>query len=438
MRRSELERLRAALDEDAPAPRPGFAASVLAARPEPRRRSWEWAMGVTAIALVFAMVGGLVYFGRLKAQHDTNSGPQTKVAVSNANFKCTLPLVVDGTPTFISFPDGKVTTANTTVHGYDPYSRMLAPLTFDHQAGRWLFQTLPVRPGDGARREPIAVSPDGRSYAYLADALRPAGATAEIVDVHVRELASNRDNIVYTGLGLDPDPFINVAGILAWTGAGIYVGTIAQEGANPDLYLIDPDANAAPRRLGPNPPISPYRASPNAQRSLQSAYFTRINGDYAWGYGIDWMTTKNPDGSIEPGSLYIKARFILRMDLRNGIVDTWYTDPAGRYATIADFDSRGHPLLLLDGLSLLKDRNQVEQISTPSILNDGFVSDAHGVWMGGAGVLWLYTPSGNTIRVAVLPSGFFPTPPPPQKLIDLGIPDPTSYPNIVQPAGACR
>jgi hypothetical protein len=377
---------------------------------------------------MIAIVGGLLYMGWLSAHNETNSGPQTKVATSNVNFKCTLPLVVDGTPAFLSFPDGKLTIAKTTEQYHD--------LMFVYQAGRWLPKTLSIRPADAGyanTRAAIAISPDGRSYAYLV-----ADSNSGLADVHVREMASDRDRIVYTGLGFDIefDPF--TVGIIGWSRSGILVTTIAELGANPDIYLIDPDANAAPRRLGPNPAIPPYRASPNAQRSLLNANFTRINGDYAWGSGVDWATKQKPDGSIEPGSLYIKAWFILRMDLRNGIVDTWYSDPAGRYATIADFDSRGFPLLLLDGLSLLKDRNQVEQISTPSILNDGFVSDAHGVWMGGAGVLWLYTPSGNTIRVAVLPKGFFPTPPIPQKLADQGLTDPTSYPHVLQPAGPCR
>jgi hypothetical protein len=358
---------------------------------------------------------------------------KTKVAVSNANFKCTLPLVVDGTPAFLSFPDGTLTIAATTEHG---------DLTFVYQARRWLPKSLPVGPGEGAPQASIAISPDGRSYAYVVDSPQ-AGARVELADVHVRELATGRDRIVYRGLGRDSDPLGGSGGIIGWSSTGIYVTKITEIGANPDVYLVDPNSKASPRRVGPNPPIPPYRYSPAAQQTSTSANFTMVNGGYAWGYANDWETIPY---SAQTGGVRGHIDRILRMDLRSGLVETWFSDPAANYVSVVGFDSPGHPFLyysLRDNpgsyqLFLLTDLNQVVEISAPSVSSGGIFGDAHGVWMGGAGALWLYAPDGQRLLVTTFPKGFFATPPPPQKLIDLGIPDPTSYPNRVQPAGPCR
>jgi len=310
------------------------------------------------------------------------------------------PLVADGTPAVLSLPDGKVTIAKTTEHGRD--------LRFDYPAGRWLPGYMEVWPGDSSRggmTAPIAISPDGQSYAYLAG--KEKKGLVDLLDVHVRELASGRDRIVYAGLGHDQD--LGGAGsLLGWSTSGIYVTTVADMGANPDVYLIDPSSRTSPRRVGPNPPIPPYRFSPQAPYSVTTANFTSINGGYAWGPGSDWHP------SDQTQSRYHSR--VLRMDLQTGAVETWYD---GQQMEIVGFDSEGHPVLRLigqvGGLLVLTGRNQT--FSMPARANGAVFSDSHGMWLGDLGTLWLFTPGGQLLQIAILPKGFFPIPPVPSNAI---------------------
>jgi hypothetical protein len=367
-------------------------------------------MGAAAIMLVFAIVAGLVYLVRLNAGHMAGApGPQTTVAVSNVNFRCTLPLVVDGTPALLSFPDGKLTIAGTTQPRGD--------LSFDYHSGRW----LPVTPR--------AISPDGRFYAYLVNAHPEQQGVDFFSDVHVREVATGRDRVVFRNLG--SLAMGEGGGLVGWSESGIYVSTLSAIVANPDLYLIDPSSSAPARRVGPNPPIPPPGGA-----FLPNADFTWINGGYAWGPGSYWHP------SDQTQSRYHTR--VLRMDLRTGAVETWYD--GGQPMQIVGFDSEGHLVLRLigavGGLLVLTGRNQT--ISMPARANGAFFSDSHGMWIGDGGVLWLYTADGQLLQVATLPKGFFPIPPVPSNAIQKGATSswiaewPSRFPQAVAPAGPCH
>jgi len=140
----------------------------------------------------------------------------------------------------------------------------------------------------------------------------------------------------------------------------------------------------------------------------------------------------SPDKPPAPGAFGPDR--ILRMDLRDGSVSTWYTAPGTEFVSVMGLDAQGRPILSLyqptfktapasgaDGppaprMLLLTGINQTAEITSG---NPDFHpasqpwADSHGIWFGSWNSLWLYTQKDGLRQVATIPAGLFPTPTPP-------------------------
>ena len=381
-----------------------------------RRGRWDWLPGAVAALLAVGVVAGLVY-NHLGMR--TKSGQKVgSAAVSGVDFSCRLPVVAGSSGAFISFPDGAVTIDHDIA--LNPYKGGYG-YTYDAQVRRW----VPV-PGS-------AVSPDGHSYAYLA---QTSGVPGEMTSMtlHTHEIVSGKDRVLWESAGSPMGP-----SLLTWLPGGIYFSAVflpagsAEGPAYPALYVADPYHPSAPRRVGPNP--APQLPGPGQPDYSGPDIFMYVGSDAAWATG-NRMPTQAPSPNQPPPPGSFGPDRILRMDLRSGSVSTWYTVSGTDLVTLMGLDDEGRPILSLfpskpsigsgspantfelppARLLLLIGPNRVVQLASGNTdFHPGSLplSDSHGIWFGSWDSVWLYTASGGFRQVATIPAGLFPSPSPP-------------------------
>lgn len=215
--------------------------------------------------------------------------------------------------------------------------------------------------------------------------------------------------------------------------------------------------------VGPNPPPQP--PTPGQPYPSSPDVFGLVGGGAAWATGYRApKQAPSPNNPPSPGASGPDR--VLRMDLRDGSVSTWYKVSEPDLISLVGLDGQGRPILgfvQLDRkaepqpgvyvppvarLVLLTGPNQTLEISAG---NPDFhfgsmpLADSHGIWFGSWNSVWLYTVTGGLRQVANIPAGLFPSPSPPPGLPPKGgVPysPPPGVPSYMQgtlmtPAGPC-
>lgn len=409
------------------------------------RRVWRWLAGTIAVVVTLAILGGLVY-QRLSAR-PINNQPIGSASVSGVNFNCRLPVLTVGAAGFISFPSGAVTIDRRVT--VDPYKGEFA-YTYDAQIARW----VPV-PGP-------AMSPDGQSYAYLAQTTGVPGQMMS-TSLHTHEIASGKDRLLWEAPGSPMGP-----GTVAWLRGGIYFSAAMGAVGGPEtvvlpaVYVSDPNHQGAPRRVGPNPPPQPPSAGQPDYSG--STAFTFFGGGAAWGVDIRAPKQAPPPNSPPAPGDYGPNR-VLRLDLNDGSVSTWYEASDTEFVSVVALDGQGRPILALLQPSLKTEPQagvttppvaQLQLLTGPNTTIDitsGNVnfhfgsmpsSDSHGIWFGSWDSVWLYSQNLGLRQVATIPTGVFPSPSLPPGVQGKGAPPSGAPPmpsymqgTLVTPAGSC-
>ena len=414
---------------------------------EELRGLWRWLAGVVVLLLTLALVGGLVYH-RLSSR---SLGAQSvgSATVSGVDFSCRLPVLAGAAVGFISFPNGAVTIDRSV--SLDPFKGGYG-YTYDTKDGRW----VPV-PGS-------ALSPGGRSYAYLAQTTGIPGQMTSM-SLHAHEIASGQDRLLWESSGSPMGP-----NMVTWLSGGIYFSAVLIPVGSPDnspfpaVYVSDPNHAGTPRRVGPNPaPLppaldQPYYSGPDG--------FALIGGGAAWAMGNRIpREAPSPNKPPEPGTFGPDR--ILRMDLRDGSVSTWYTVNGTGLVSLMGLDGQGRPILSLfepkpyfeatppptyepplAHLLLLTGPSQTAELTSnnPDFhLGSPPMADPHGIWFGSWNSVWLYTQDGGLRQVATIAAGLFPSPTPPPGFPAKPAVPPSGKPGLpaymqgtlVMPAGSC-
>jgi hypothetical protein len=383
-------------------------AAVVPAHRDKRRgavRSWESRpvdaprlVALVAALLAVAVVLALVLSAR--ALHMIGSVPANHglvgqgIVVTRVDFQCSLPVAINdlATPAFVQvqLPEGMV--VNKSIQPVDRYPQS----AFDVQAGRW----VPVLSS--------AISPDGKSWAYGTGML---GGTGQNGTVHVVDAVTGKDRQLWSGTG--------GAAVLGFLPARVYfVETIgggeASAGAQ-TLWVVDPSSPNSAHEIGPMPG---WDVSP----------------------GVVLLGPSGVFGFVRGGSAGHSER-VERMDLTTGDVTSWFTNVAGPNLTeLLGLDGQGHPIILT-GMAkprvlLLTAPNRFVEIAGGSNIAfspNGATGDAHGVWFGEPGSIWLYQPGVGLREVFAMPSTLFPAPSP--KTFPPGFPSPPA-PTPGAPRGA--
>jgi len=348
-----------------------------------------------AVLLILAAAAALVYM-RISASSGSSSssgsltrserlpmappaqasggGPQALGSLEvnpRLQLKCMLPATVYSRRVRISLPGGLVT-----LDGAQTLDAR-TPNASSYVVGRW----LPV---------PQAwVSPDGKSYASVADVPGSPGYKAVVLS----DPDTGSSRALWQGKGQ--------VSLIGWGPDGVYfvpAATATEQQKSGELWVVSPVGAPGAHRVGPSP------ASPAHRLSFSSD--TRLSGGAAW------------DAGQTDGGPYR----VQRTDLRDGSVRDWYTAPANTSVFILAFDGQGQPLLALFGekesstraLMILTGPNQTSQIGIPPGPPVRFATgylDPHGIWLGSPGSLWMYK-SGSLIKVADVPLGLVGAPTP--------------------------
>lgn len=346
----------------------------------------RWLAAVAAaVAVVAVAAAGVVYTRSRSAAPDRTLA--TLDVAGGLGLRCTLPLRVNGRLATLSLPDGRLTAAAVQPGPNDQGE--------SYADGRW----LPVLRS--------AVSPDGRSYAYVTTASgAPGHGLVSMLFAH--DVSTGQDRELWSGDGQAGEP--------VWTPQGIFFSQ------NFALWAVDPGRPGLARRVGPNPPSRP---GPGHSPPL----FGSIANGAAWALATSAPVVNGP----------VTNDVVLRMDLADGTVTKWYQAPPGNTLLILGLDEQGRPLLgVADSpqqignlgyelparaMLLLAGRNQAVQIPlpNPALAPDGGFRDAHGVWIMGADALWLYRDS-QLREVATIPPPM--RPPAPRISLPPGAPAP--------------
>jgi hypothetical protein len=236
---------------------------------------------------------------------------------------------------------------------------------------------------------PQAIAPDQQSYvegrAVAGRSTAPPTTTLYIVDVRTRG-----KRLLFTA----PDG--DMAVVLAYTAAGVYVETLPSGGPGPsNLVLIDPAS-------GSHHPVPGSQIKEGVYQQVWMA----ISGGAVWGFAITF-----PNGQSKP---YVVD--LVRLDLSDGSTAEWYSSKSA--FSVAGFDAGDHPILAIVAISVdQKIATDLVLVSAPGqsvaiepkggtyVQAQGQgISETHGTWLGSAdGSLWLYTSSRGLEKVASIP-----------------------------------
>jgi hypothetical protein len=288
------------------------------------------------------------------------SSPSTTVTptVTAAALTCRMPISnsVPGTSGFITFPGGAFTvdpTSNPRLPGYSDNSYVNG-YTYDFKWSRW----LPV--------SYRAVSTDGSMYAYFSTAM------------HVVSLDSGADRSLGAPSGWSAG-MMEPPDILALTPDGVY----AHAGL-PGLWLIGTAGTAQVTTEG---------------------YWDAVSGGAAWGRSTNIYPAE--------GSVYS----ILRLDLKTGVAQPWFTKAGVQQVVGADV--YGNPVVMVTPktgtgdsdleLWVVTGRDQGARIfSANSVVHRQLVlglvtpaiGDSHGIWFQAGPSLYLYSEHSGVQKMA--------------------------------------
>jgi hypothetical protein len=257
---------------------------------------------------------------------------------------------------------------------------------------------------------------------------------------------------------------------LTWLPGGIYFSAVLlpagaqfQKGFSfPAIYVADPNHPGTPRRIGPNP--EPQPPSPGQSNYYGPDMFSLVGGGAAWGTG-NRVPAEAPAPNKPPVPGTYGPDKVLRMDLGDGSVSTYYTVSGAELVSLVGLDQQGRPVLSLYApkpafengppptsyepppphLMLLTGPNQSVDLAAGADFHQGSqpMADSHGIWFGSWNSVWLYTQSTGLRQVATVPTGLFPSPSPPpgfqSKPIPSGKPGMPAYMQgtLIMPAGSC-
>jgi len=316
-----------------------------------------------------------------------NSGAQASpVATSSSSAKaqyafiCSVPVLwfnqdprVDGKTGFVNFPAGSLSTSTAILPAP---AQLTLSFSYDQAVKRWL----------GVRHE--AIAPDGLHYAYAEyDPPGPNDGKAAIGSagrVHVTDAQTGADRVIYSG-----SPTFSV---VDFTASGLYLarfGASIGGSGRRGLYLIDP-AGGTPRLV------------PASDVQLDAGGWQVLNGGGAWG------TRFSEGGAMWSGNE------LVRLDMTTGEIVTWLTVPTDEALTVLGFDA-GRPLVTSRlaitstgqsaqiSVRLMAGPEQSRQLYSSDATAPGElgVADSHGIWMGGAGSIWLYQPESGLQPIIV-------------------------------------
>jgi len=402
-------------------PHPGLRSRAIASTPgegdagraSPRR----WVAGGVAAVMALTIAAGLMFFRQRGTTDSAASGQQVGALnmTIQLGFQCTLPVQGYLTDARISLPDGAVLVDHVgkQLKGTAQYGSVYA-------GGKW----VPV---------PRAwLSPDGRSYAYLTSTTGVPG-QPQTAALYVRDIARATDRKLWSGAGFTQ--------MIGWGPGGVYFMLQPAAGGKgsrdmTEVWVVDPAKPGAAHRVGPNPP----QPAPSSEADSPIFQFgTRIAADYAWSVKMGSARPPIPAGG---GNVVRNPSQVIRMDLTDGSLSTWFTAAEGTSLSIAGMDAQGHPILTLiptprmvapptstggpvlppadvnypppPCVLLLTGPNQTVEIADGS--NSEFrpssaIGDRHGIWFNSPGSLWLYRPNGLA-KIADVPISLFPRPAP--------------------------
>jgi len=415
-------------------PDPGLRARVIGSMPiDPGGGSrWQWAAGGVAVLLAVTIVAGLAFVRQRSAAHPAATGQLAGSLTMTAqlDFRCTLPVQGYLSLGRISLPDGGVT-----VDQVQPQGKGTPAFGSVYVGGKW----LPV--------PRTWLSPDGSAYAYVTTTSGVPG-QAQTATVYVHDIARGPDRKLWSGSGYAQT-------IIGWGPGGVYFGlqpTASSQGfTGQEVWVVDPANPSAAHRVGPNPPQT---AAPGVPAVPLFQFGTRIAGSAAW--TVKQGVTQGP---IPPGGGVIarSPAEVVRMELKDGSLSTWFTAPDGTNVGIAGTDQQGHPILIINTtpklvqqpqssgapvpvpseviypppprVLLLTGANQTVEISSgadATFRPSSAFGDGHGIWFTSPGSLWLYR-HGSLAKVADVPASLFPLPTPPPNA-------PTPPPNLTRPS----
>lgn len=380
--------------------------------------SWQWVAGAVAFVLAAAIVAGLVFIRQRGSAQPAASGHQIGVLSMTAqlDFHCALPVQGYATQARVSMPDGGVTAD----HVQLPAKGTVNTPGSSYAGGKW----LPV---------PFAwVSSDARSYAYVASTTGVPG-QPPTATLYVRDVARNADRQLWSASGY--------AQMIGWGSGGVYVGRQGIPGGpvgpTTELWVVDPANPGGAHRVGPNPSQPAASPGDSALPSIRAGM--RIAGGAAWtvSFGVPQKVAPSAGAGIE-----IPPSMVIRMDLKDGSVSSWFTAPDATSVSIAAIDQQGRPVVIVNAIPkvvpqpvapsavpytpffppprvlLLTGPNQFVEIasgSDPAFRPITASGDSHGVWFTSPGSLWIYR-QGTLVKVADVPADLFPLPPPPSNV----------------------
>lgn len=282
--------------------------------------------------------------------------PTTSLSPAGQALSCRLPVIwstqTGGKGGFLTFPDQALTV--------DP----AASSFYDRAFSKWL-------PASRAQ-----VSPDGRRYAYAANA--DGRASFAGTNLHVVDVSTGADRVVYSGS--------TTYTIVDFAAGGIYVTAATPDGASRGLWLQDP-SGGLPKLV--------------SSEILDPA----VGGGAAWGLHFNAA-----DPSPAVGDAEGPRNEVLRFDLPTGTSTPWFYRPGARL-WILGFDAAGHPFVRVYSpanvtepieLWLVQSPTQAIRLfggigATPSQLG---AVDSHGVWFdsfrASPNTVWLY--AGGSLR----------------------------------------
>ena len=370
------------------APDPGLRARVMSSLPvreRPVRRirlsSLRWTSGLVAALLALAVIAGLVYSRNSSELHGpAGTGRIGQGIVPNrVPFQCSLPVVVGVYPSVfiqVQLPSGVMVDESIQPDNFNSQS------SYDVQAGKW----VPVPSS--------AISPDGRSYAYGLGTTEGGGSNGT---VHVIDVVTGQDRQVWAGAG--------GAQVLGYVSSDVYFFELAGSGPAV-LWVVDPARPSTAHRVGPMP----------------NSWSVELVGPLG-------MFALGNDSAGHPNR-------VDHMDLATGTVSTWFVGPTvpTRMRLLA-LDGQGYPIVATDPSRalLVTGVNQSVVIADGSNISfqpETAMGDAHGIWFGEPGSIWLYDRAAGLRKVFAMPASQFPTPSPlPGKFVRSPLPgEPTAPP----------
>jgi hypothetical protein len=358
--------------------------------------------GAVAVVLTVAAVTGLLLIRQrgtaptpVAAGHSAGSLTMT----AQLDFRCTLPVQAYGTQARISVPEGSVTVD----HTLQP-SKATPSYGATFAAGRW----LPV--------PPAWVSPDGRSYAYITTTTGVPGQPPTTA-LHVHDVAASADRPVWSSDGY--------AQLIGWAAPAelVFARQAGSAGLasplNLEVWALDPADPGRAHRIGPNPTGQP--ASSGAIVPLFQGG-SRIVGGAVWTVSAG-SRQQGPAAGAQPAIPHL----LVRMDLKDGSLRTWFTSSDAAGITVIAIDQQGHPIVVVTTLPtrkggppqqrvlLLTGPDQSVEIASgadPSFRPVSAIADGHGIWLTSLGSLWLYR-QGALTKIADVPASLFQPPAPP-------------------------